>query len=111
MMASPRRAPKKAADGWCATLTCPYRQTHTRPVVETLWRWCREQCHRPELLPKSSLAKALNYAQQRRTGLEVFLGDPAVAIDTNHLYADNRFMPTVRPKPLTDRVAPIGLSA
>ena len=25
-----------------------YRQTHTRPVVETFWRWCREQCHRPE---------------------------------------------------------------
>ena len=64
-----------------------YRQTHTRPVVETLWRWCREQCHRPELLPKSPLAKALHYAQERRPGREVFLGDPAVAIDTNHLYA------------------------
>ena len=62
-----------------------YRQTHTRPVVETFWRWCREQCHRPELLPKSPLAKALNYAQERRSGLEVFLDDPAVAMDTNHL--------------------------
>ena len=88
-----------------------YRQTHTRPIVETLWRWCREQCHRPELLPKSPLAKALNYAQERRSGLEVFLDDPAVAIDTNHLYADNRFMPTLRPKSLTDRVASVGLSA
>ena len=27
-----------------------YRQTHTRPVVETFRRWCRAQCHRPELL-------------------------------------------------------------
>ena len=26
-------------------------------------------------------------------------------------YADNRFMPTLRPKSLTDRVAPVGLSA
>ena len=37
------------------------------------------------LLPKSPLVKALSYAQERRTGLEVFLDDPAVAIDTNHL--------------------------
>ena len=36
-----------------------YRQTHIRPVVETFWRWCRAQCHRTELLPKSPLAKAL----------------------------------------------------
>ena len=88
-----------------------YRQTHIRPVVETFWRWCRAQCHRPELLPKSPLVKALNYALERRSALEVFLDDPQVAIDTNHLYADNRFMPTLRPKPLTDRVAPVGLSA
>ena len=58
-----------------------YRQTHTRPVVETFWRWCDAQCHRPELLPKSPLAKALNYARERRSGLEVFLDDPEVAID------------------------------
>ena len=74
-----------------------YRQTHTRPVVETFWRWCREQCHRPELLPKSPLAKALNYAQERRSGLEVFLDDPAVAIDTNHLER------ALRPIPLGKR--------
>ena len=74
-----------------------YRQTHTRPVVETFWRWCREQCHRPELLPKSPLAKVLNYAQERRTGLEVFLDDPAVAIDTNHLER------ALRPIPLGKR--------
>ena len=62
-----------------------WRQTHTRPVVETFWRWCDAQCHRPELLPKSPLAKALNYARERRSALEVFLDDPEVAIDTNHL--------------------------
>ena len=68
-------------------------------AVETFWRWCREQCHRPELLPKSPLAKALNYAMERRSGLGVFLDDPAVAIDTNHLYADNRFMPNYHDPP------------
>ena len=74
-----------------------YRQTHTRPVVDTFWRWCREQCHRLELLPKSPLAKALSYAQERRTGLGVFLDDPAVAIDTNHIER------ALRPIPLGKR--------
>ena len=74
-----------------------YHQTHTRPVVETFWRWCREQCHRPERLAKSPLAKALNDAQERRTRLEVFLDDPAVAIDTNHLER------ALRPIPLGKR--------
>ena len=68
------------ADGLAGDDKRAYRQTHTRPVVETFWRWCREQCHRPELLPKSPLAKALNYALERRSGLEVFLDDPAVAM-------------------------------
>ena len=74
-----------------------YRQTHTRAVVETFWRWCRAQCHRMELLPKSPLAKALRYAQERRSGWEVFLDDPEVAIDTNHLER------ALRPIPLGKR--------
>ena len=75
------------------------------------WQWCRTSCERTDLLPKNPLAKALNYALQRRLGLEVFLDDPEVAIDTNHFHADNRFMPTLRRKPLTDRAAPLDLSA
>ena len=85
------------ADGLTGEDKRAYRQTHTRAVVETFWRWCREQCHRPELLPKSPLAKALTYAQERRSGLEVFLDDPAVAIDTNHLER------ALRPIPLGKR--------
>ena len=85
------------ADGLVGEDKRAYRQTHTRAVVETFWRWCRTQCHRPELLPKSPLAKALHYAQQRRSGLEVFLDDPEVAIDTNHLER------ALRPIPLGKR--------
>ena len=62
-----------------------YRTVHIRPVVEAFWKWCRTSCERTDLLPKNPLAKALNYALQRRLGLEVFLDDPDVAIDTNHL--------------------------
>ena len=61
------------ADGLVGDDKHAYRQTHSRPVVETFWRWCDAQCHRTELLPKSPLAKALNYALARRSGLEVFL--------------------------------------
>ena len=51
----------------------------------------------PRLLPKSPLAKALNYARERRSGLEVFLDDPDVAIDTNHIER------ALRPIPLGKR--------
>ena len=85
------------ADGLAGDDKRAYRHTHTRPVVETFWRWCRAQCHRTELLPKSPLAKALNYALERRPGLEVFLDDPGVAIDTNHLER------ALRPIPLGKR--------
>ena len=93
-----------------AARTAPPGSAHASSV-EAFWKWCRESCERPVLLPKSPLAKALRYARERRDGLEVFLDDPDVPIDTNHLYADTRFMPTLRPKSLTDRVAPVGLSA
>ena len=62
-----------------------YRTVHIRPIVEAFWKWCRASCERTDLLPKSPLAKALHYAVQRRHGLEVFLDDPEVPIDTNHL--------------------------
>ena len=62
-----------------------YRTVHIRPIVEAFWKWCRASCERTDVLPKSPLAKALHYAVQRRHGLEVFLDDPEVPIDTNHL--------------------------
>ena len=34
--------------------------------------------------------EALNYALKRRAGLEVFLSDPEVQMDTNHLERANR---------------------
>ena len=59
-----------------------YRNTHIRPVLEAFWKWCQERCERPELLPKSPLAKALHYVRERRDALEVFLNDPNVPLDT-----------------------------
>jgi transposase len=62
-----------------------YRSAHSEPVVQAFWAWCDRQCHRADLLPSSPLAKALHYALARKSNLQVFLADPAVAIDTNHL--------------------------
>ena len=71
-----------------------YRTHHSEPVVKAFWSWCDAQCHRPELLPSSPLAKAIKYAMARRASLEVFLSDPEVAIDTNHLERALRVIPT-----------------
>jgi len=70
-----------------------YRTTHSAPVVKAFWQWCDAQCHRPDLLPSNPLAKAIQYAKARRASLEVFLADPDVPIDTNHLERNLRPIP------------------
>jgi len=71
-----------------------YRSQHSEPIVRAFWRWCDEQCHRSDLLPSSLLAKALKYAMARHASLQVFLSDPQVPIDTNHLERGLRVIPT-----------------
>ena len=71
-----------------------YRTQHSEPIVKAFWTWCDNQCHRPDLLPSSPLAKALKYAMARHTSLQVFLSDPEVPIDTNHLERSLRVIPT-----------------
>jgi transposase len=71
-----------------------YRTQHSEPIVRAFWTWCNQQCHRPDLLPSSPLAKALKYAMARHSSLQVFLSDPEVPIDTNHLERGLRVIPT-----------------
>ena len=73
-----------------------YRARYSEPIVRAFWSWCEQQCQRLELLPKDPLSKALKYAMSRKTSLEVFLGDPDVPIDTNHLERGLRPIPTGR---------------
>ncbi|MFT4102050.1 MAG: transposase [Burkholderiaceae bacterium] len=47
----------------------------------------------PSLLPTSPLAKALNYARERRQGLSVFLSDAWLDLDTNDLERAPRVIP------------------
>lgn len=73
-----------------------YRCKHSEPIVHAFWQWCDRQCHRPELIPTHPLSKALKYALSRRDALQVFLGDPNVQIDTNHLERALRSIPMGR---------------
>ena len=73
-----------------------YRLTHCKPVVDAFFDWCHEQLHRPELLPKDPLAKALGYVRRREHELRVFLEEPDVPMDTNHLERALRPIPMGR---------------
>ncbi len=75
---------------------CAARQTDCAPIVEGFWAWCDEQCQRLDLTPKNPLSKALKYAIDRRDALEVFLREPDVAVDTNHLERALRPIPMGR---------------
>ena len=73
-----------------------YRLTHSKPRVERFFAWVSRQFENQGLLPNSPLTKALAYIRNRRSGLEVFLTDPDVPIDTNHLERALRAIPMGR---------------
>ena len=55
-----------------------------------------KQLHRQGFTPANPFIRALNYMRERRVGLEVFLTDPDVPIDTNHLERALRVVPMGR---------------
>src|SRR5690606_19447897 len=71
-----------------------YRLAHSKPLVDTLMEWCTQQLRRRELTPSHPLRKAINYTLARETALRVFLENPDVPLDTNHLER------AIRPIPL-----------
>lgn len=73
-----------------------YRTKHSEPVVAAFWHWCDAQCQRHDLLPSNPLSRALKYAMARIDNLQVFLSDPEVPIDTNHLERALRPIPMGR---------------
>jgi len=73
-----------------------HRLTHSKPKVEAFFDWIDRQFERQGLLPSSPFTQALSYARERRVGLEVFLEDPDVPMDTNHLERALRVIPMGR---------------
>jgi len=62
-----------------------HRLAHAKPQVERFFAWADERFAAQGLLPSNKLTQALAYALQRRAGLQVFLQDEQVSIDTNHV--------------------------
>ena len=79
-----------------AAATQIYRTEQALPVVDRFFAWLDAQRHRMDLLPSQPFAKALEYAAEREGALRVYLSDPAVAIDTNHLERALRPIPMGR---------------
>ena len=73
-----------------------YRTEHSLPLVKHFFAWCDEQCQRADLIDSNPLSKALKYARDREHALKIFLGDPQVQPDTNHLERALRVIPMGR---------------
>ncbi|TAL89567.1 MAG: IS66 family transposase [Candidimonas sp.] len=73
-----------------------WRQAQAKPVAQRLFKWIDKHFEAQGFLPSSPFTKALNYIRERRAGLEVYLDDPDVAIDTNHLERALRVVPMGR---------------
>jgi transposase len=72
------------------------RLLHAKPIVERFFAWVEESLANQGLLPTNPFTKALVYARERRWGLEVYLTDPDVPVDTNHLERALRAIPMGR---------------
>ena len=72
------------------------RQREAKPLVNKFFTWVQKQFDSQGLLPSSPLTKALAYAHERHEGLEAYLNDPDVPIDTNHLERALRAIPMGR---------------
>jgi len=73
-----------------------HRLTHSKPHVESFFAWVDRGLEEHGLLPATLFTEALNYVRKRRLGLEIFLTDPDVPMDTNHLERNLRTIPMGR---------------
>jgi transposase len=73
-----------------------HRLTHSKPLVELFFEWVDRQLQRQGFTPTNPFIRALNYVRERRVGLELFLTDADVPIDTNHLERALRVVPMGR---------------
>ena len=72
------------------------RRERSLPVVEELFEWLGAELTDLTILPSSPFSKAASYAFERKASLSVYLSNPAVPIDTNHLERALRPIPMGR---------------
>ena len=72
------------------------RGQRSRPLVAAFFGWLEQELVDHALLPTNAFTKAARYALERQMGLEVFLADPEVPLDTNVLERALRPIPMGR---------------
>ena len=85
---------KKQKLSLAEALAC--RAEHAKPAVDAFFVWCEGQCQRLDLVPSNPLSKALKYARDRQDALRLYLADPELPLDTNHLERTLRVIPMGR---------------
>lgn len=73
-----------------------YRIKHSFPIVDRLFAWLESEMKSLALLDSSLFTIAANYVLSRTHELKVFITDPDVPIDTNHLERAIRPIPMGR---------------
>ena len=63
------------------------------------FHWIEQQFERQGFTPSNPFIPALIYVRKRRLGLEVFLTDPVVPLDTTHIKRAVRVIPMGRRYP------------
>jgi transposase len=67
-----------------------HRGEYTKPLVEDFFIWLKQTVMTEVLVSSNPFGQAAEYALKREAALKVFLADPAVPIDTNHLEREIR---------------------
>lgn len=74
-----------------------YRGDHSKDIVDSFFIWCTQLVDRPDLVAgESPILDAVKYALKREQGLRVFLADPDIPMDTNHIERTLRVIPCGR---------------
>lgn len=73
-----------------------YREKYSTPLVDGFFAWCRDQQQRIDLVNSNPLSKAIKYAANHQQQMRVFLSDPDVSMDTNHVERNLRGIPVGR---------------
>ena len=68
----------------------------SKPLVADFFEWLKKELAASALIPSNPFTEAANYAFKRKKDLEVFLADPEVPMDTNHLERALRVIPMGR---------------
>jgi transposase len=73
-----------------------YRFEYSKPITDVFFHWVEQELNAEALKAKTPLTEALAYAHKRRAALELFLSDPDLPLDTNHLERGLRVIPMGR---------------